>query len=405
MSDNVIIVGNTRAGQASDAPALMRELEGRLAAAGTASTTLPFPEVATEPDWRRRLDELLDAGAKRLFVFGGDGTVRSLATMVLGRDVALGIVALGTANLLARDLGLPLTPADAVAALAEASAVRRIDVARCNGRPFLCAAMFGMTTQLARTREAARGVGAWRILPRLMHKAYWVLRSYPFQRVRLHLDDAPLTLTTRALVVTNNPLAPRPGLYPARPVLDGAELGVYGVTEGPLYDLPRLTDEPDLRHLGRGAAGVPAHLQTRADTDLAAAVHDRAARRRARALRHAARLRPAAAGTAGAGAGRGLSRAGPGHAAHSCTVESKSKSVGIEIEIELPPLIAADDLTLSKGAASASCPSDGAMSRMATREKDISRRDAKAQRRREEEKKRKRSARGTSSNLSSGAPR
>jgi diacylglycerol kinase family enzyme len=240
MSDNAIIVGNTRAGQAGDAPALMRELAGRLAAAGTETTTLPFPEVAAEPGWRRRLDDLLDAGAKRLYVFGGDGTVRTLATRVLGRDVALGIVALGTANLLARDLGLPLTPADAVAALGQGADVRRIDVARCNGRPFLCAAMFGMTTQLARTREAARGVGTWRILPRLLRKAYWVLRSYPFQRVRLHLDDAPLTLTTRALVVTNNPLAPRPGLYPARPVLDGAELGVYGVTEGPLYELPRL---------------------------------------------------------------------------------------------------------------------------------------------------------------------
>lgn len=240
MSGTAVIVGNPRSGQAGAAEALMRELGERLAAAGTGSTTLPFPEVAAEPSWRQRLDDLLDAGAERLYVFGGDGTVRTLATMVLGRDVALGIVPLGTANLLARDLGLPLTPADAVRALAEAE-VRRIDVARCNTRPFLCAAMFGMTTELARTREAARGFGTWRMLPRLLRKAYWVLKRYPFQRVRLHLDDAPLTLTTRALVVTNNPLAPRPGLYPARPELDGGRLGVYGVTEGPLHDLPRLT--------------------------------------------------------------------------------------------------------------------------------------------------------------------
>jgi diacylglycerol kinase family enzyme len=73
-----------------------------------------------------------------------------------------------------------------------------------------------------------------------VRKAYWVLKRYPFHRIRLSLDDEPVALTTRALAISNNPLQPRPGIYPPRSSLDAALFGVYGVREGPLYDLPRL---------------------------------------------------------------------------------------------------------------------------------------------------------------------
>ena len=74
---------------------------------------------------------------------GGVGTVYKARDRYLGRDVALGIVPLGTANLLARDLGMPTDPARAADALADTE-VRRIDVGRVNGEPFLCASMMGL---------------------------------------------------------------------------------------------------------------------------------------------------------------------------------------------------------------------------------------------------------------------
>jgi diacylglycerol kinase family enzyme len=239
-ADGAVIISNSRSGQARNREQdLAERLTRALAERGRRSVTLPFPAVVQDAHHRAELSRCLDAGAGRVYVLGGDGTVRSIAALLLGRDVALGIVPLGTANLLARDLGMPLAPEDAIAALAEPT-VRRIDVARCNGSPFLCAAMFGLTTDLARAREAARGLGAWRKLPRLLRKAYWILKRYPFHRVRLHLDAEPVALTTRALAVSNNPLEPRPGLPPGRASLRTGRLGVYGVREGPLYDLPRL---------------------------------------------------------------------------------------------------------------------------------------------------------------------
>ena len=71
----------------------------------------------------------------------------------------LGIVAVGTANILARSLGIPLNPARAVAALLEADAVR-IDIGRIEGGPAfaiglgvgLDATMIGGTSSILKRR-------------------------------------------------------------------------------------------------------------------------------------------------------------------------------------------------------------------------------------------------------------
>jgi len=80
--------------------------------------------------------EAVAAGADLVVVVGGDGTVREAANGVAGTGVPLGIVPLGTANLFARNLRLPLGNVTKAVTAALDSEARDVDlgVARW-GRP------------------------------------------------------------------------------------------------------------------------------------------------------------------------------------------------------------------------------------------------------------------------------
>jgi YegS/Rv2252/BmrU family lipid kinase len=92
------------------------------------------------------------AGFDAIIACGGDGTVHEVLQSIVGTDVALGVVPLGTANALAADLGLIASPAKAVSILLKANPTR-VSVGRIH---------FHDTDGLSRSRyfTVAAGVGA-----------------------------------------------------------------------------------------------------------------------------------------------------------------------------------------------------------------------------------------------------
>jgi len=68
------------------------------------------------------------AGARTVLAYGGDGTVRGVAAGLEGTGVSLGILPMGTGNLLARNLGIPLANLNLAVEIALMGRERQVDV-------------------------------------------------------------------------------------------------------------------------------------------------------------------------------------------------------------------------------------------------------------------------------------
>jgi diacylglycerol kinase family enzyme len=95
---------------------------------------------------------VVDAGARRILVSGGDGTIATAATELLDAPIELAILPGGTLNHFARDLGVSTDAAEALK-LAVEGECRGVDVGIVNGRVFLNTSSVGAYVRFVRIRE------------------------------------------------------------------------------------------------------------------------------------------------------------------------------------------------------------------------------------------------------------
>ncbi len=161
---------------------------------------IAFVEDATEIETLAR--EAVRRGARRVVAAGGDGTVRAVASALVGTEAVLGILPLGTRNHFARDLGIPPDLDGAERVLSEGRVVA-VDVGEVNGRVFVNNSGLGLYPTMVRHREEQqrRGVGKWFAAFR------GALRSFAhFRRlsIRVQVDSRHLVRTTPIVFVGNN---------------------------------------------------------------------------------------------------------------------------------------------------------------------------------------------------------
>jgi len=146
-----------------------------------------------------------DSGVDAIFGAGGDGVLAQILPAILNTDVALGVIPLGTGNVWARELRLPLDPRRAIIAQLGAPPAR-VDVGLANQRPFLVITSFGLDARIVEMVESDTGAKA---LGQLAYPLAGLalasgLRGTP-TRVWLN-DDDPVELILLAGIVTNGQL-------------------------------------------------------------------------------------------------------------------------------------------------------------------------------------------------------
>ncbi len=92
------------------------------------------------------------AGEKRIIAVGGDGTVNEVASALYGTGAVMGILPLGTGNDLARTLGLPTDPLEALDVVLTGQ-VRPMDAGMANDCFFINAAGYGFDVDVLQRVE------------------------------------------------------------------------------------------------------------------------------------------------------------------------------------------------------------------------------------------------------------
>jgi len=164
----------------------------------------PWRAVAKSRNAPDEVLSLLDDGVERLLVWGGDGTVRRCIHTLLeaGADhVEVAVLPAGTANLLARNLGIPIT-FDGALDVALDGTPRPIDVGQMNGEHFAVSGGSGFDGRLIRDVERSGHKsrwGRWAHLP-----AAWRNLRAPGAMADIEVDGRPWYRGPATLVLAAN---------------------------------------------------------------------------------------------------------------------------------------------------------------------------------------------------------
>lgn len=149
--------------------------------------------------------EQIAAGHDLIIVCGGDGTVNEAVNGMAGSSVPLALLPSGTANVLAKELGLPWDPWRAAEYIPRGE-VRRIALGRAGSRYFIAVGGAGADANLV-YNAVRRGWPRLGILPFWL-EAFRLLLTYSFPEFTVEVNNESLPATLLVVSRTRNYAGP-----------------------------------------------------------------------------------------------------------------------------------------------------------------------------------------------------
>lgn len=258
---NILVVLNPVAGNA-DASAIRQTLERGV------SEGKWFYEIYVTTG-RECLADVVRANLNRGFhavvAAGGDGTVSGVADGLAHSGTPMGIVPVGTGNTLARELGIPLDPNDALELLTGAHEVNEIDAIRVDDRFFVLNVSVGISALIMRHTEQQQK-RRFGFLAYTWHGVRWLIGRQP-HCFAVVADDQSSRIRASEVVIANSRLIGMPPFgWGDHVLLDDGRLDICLVRARTAPDYIRLSanillgrprQDPDIRYLSaRRSIGV-----------------------------------------------------------------------------------------------------------------------------------------------------
>ncbi|MCX7859997.1 MAG: diacylglycerol kinase family lipid kinase [Chloroflexus sp.] len=195
-----LIVFNPTAGHAEQ---LEAELEAAAQVWREQGWTVELQPTNGPGDGRRLARQAATNGYELVVAAGGDGTINEVVNGLAGSQTMLATLPLGTMNVWARELGLPLQPRAAAQTML-AWAPRAIDLGRAGDRYFLLMAGIGFDAAItANVRpDEKRRFGALAYVARGIEEVMRIRGT----RARILLDGRPIKARVLMIVIGNSQL-------------------------------------------------------------------------------------------------------------------------------------------------------------------------------------------------------
>ena len=134
----------------------------------------------------------------KVVAVGGDGTIKLVAECLLQKKIPLGILPAGSANGLAKELGISDVPAEAITTLLEGE-IKKIHLIKVNDHLCIHLSDIGFNAYVIKKFEIQKGRGMWGYLK----AAVKVLFDNPVMDVEIFMDNKFIKMKAAMIVIAN----------------------------------------------------------------------------------------------------------------------------------------------------------------------------------------------------------